>query len=375
MIRPGYILLFCFLLRAIYAAYVQIGGIDYTVEGDALAFYSDIVAANRIGQFYPFEIGRNPYINSAVLFTYFFGTSPFSVSLFSAVCFTFAGYLLLKTCLDLRFDNTRTLWAAALFCFWPTAIVYTSTPLRESMQVLGVMLMIFGFVRALTRHSPSYGLVALVGTLVAGSTHGSLAMSGAVSVGLFLLVYSLYGRQQLSFAMVIGSAGIAATLLVAFLGAFSVIAYDLSGGLLESITRYQEGGLAQISRADYRSQALGTSLSAALTGLPLGLLQYLFEPLPGRSFASIDLVLLAENGLRLLLIGLGIRGLLLERGVHARIMIFLLLSIYFVMEMVWSVGTINWGTAARHHVPSMGALVLAALYYRGGTAVSTVARG
>jgi hypothetical protein len=35
--------------------------------------------------------------------------------------------------------------------------------------------------------------------------------------------------------------------------------------------------------------------------------------------------------------------------------------LYLVVEGVWSIGTANWGTAARHHVPSIGLLVVAAL--------------
>lgn len=30
------------------------------------------------------------------------------------------------------------------------------------------------------------------------------------------------------------------------------------------------------------------------------------------------------------------------------------------LEMIWSIGTINWGTAIRHHLPVWGLLLLAA---------------
>jgi hypothetical protein len=37
-----------------------------------------------------------------------------------------------------------------------------------------------------------------------------------------------------------------------------------------------------------------------------------------------------------------------------------LLLMFFTAEFVWSTGTINWGTAARHHVPSLSLLLVAA---------------
>jgi hypothetical protein len=36
---------------------------------------------------------------------------------------------------------------------------------------------------------------------------------------------------------------------------------------------------------------------------------------------------------------------------------------YFILELIWSMGTVNWGTALRHHIPSFGLLVIAAFAY------------
>ena len=34
----------------------------------------------------------------------------------------------------------------------------------------------------------------------------------------------------------------------------------------------------------------------------------------------------------------------------------------FFIETMWSVGTVNWGTASRHHVVSYGLLAIVAFY-------------
>jgi hypothetical protein len=51
--------------------------------------------------------------------------------------------------------------------------------------------------------------------------------------------------------------------------------------------------------------------------------------------------------------------------------LFVFLS-YLVIETIWSLGTVNWGTAIRHHLPSIGLLVVVAFAYSANKAVSQV---
>jgi len=43
-------------------------------------------------------------------------------------------------------------------------------------------------------------------------------------------------------------------------------------------------------------------------------------------------------------------------------MFFIFIS-YFAIEVIFAQGTINWGTAVRHHIPGLGLLVLSAFAY------------
>ena len=36
--------------------------------------------------------------------------------------------------------------------------------------------------------------------------------------------------------------------------------------------------------------------------------------------------------------------------------------VYLLLEFLWALGTVNWGTASRHHLPSLGLLVIASAY-------------
>ena len=40
---------------------------------------------------------------------------------------------------------------------------------------------------------------------------------------------------------------------------------------------------------------------------------------------------------------------------------------YLLLEMVWSLGTVNWGNAVRHHIPSVGLLLIVGFAYAGAS--------
>ena len=75
--------------------------------------------------------------------------------------------------------------------------------------------------------------------------------------------------------------------------------------------------------------------------------------------ASNQLIPIFENILRLILF-----ILFFVRGNYKNYIIRNLFIIYIVIEIIWSSGTANWGTAIRHHVPSWGLLIVCCLYNR-----------
>ncbi|MCR4291270.1 MAG: hypothetical protein NUV76_00170, partial [Candidatus Kuenenia sp.] len=75
-----------------------------------------------------------------------------------------------------------------------------------------------------------------------------------------------------------------------------------------------------------------------------------------------DIFSLFDNTLRAWLIFKACVGLRRASTQRRRIIMFVFGS-YLMIETIWSVGTINWGTAARHHIPSIGLLLIAAFSY------------
>jgi hypothetical protein len=363
MIKPIFIILFGFLLRVINSAYIHMIGVDTGLEPDAFKFYTEIVANNRIGQYLDFTLGTDIYINVMLFYAEFFGTSPFALCLSSALFWVIGGVYFLKICEDVDLSRGATLLAATLYALWPSAVIYTAEPLRESMQLLFTTLLIFACIRALKRRSMGYALLSIIFAMGAGSTHGALAMGSAGIIALFLVLYSVYGRNRISFAIVGVNLAIAAGFLGLFISIFSFISYDVSGGVLEALTRYQEGSLAAVNRADYRNDISGDTLIEAILGIPIVLFQYLFEPFPGRGLSIVDFALMMENALRFLLLILAIRNLFGTQEIHRRLLLLFIFLSYFGIELIWALGTINWGTASRHHVPAMSMLILAAFMF------------
>jgi glucose dehydrogenase len=96
--------------------------------------------------------------------------------------------------------------------------------------------------------------------------------------------------------------------------------------------------------------------------------------MPWKISSIIDVVALLENMLRFWLIWNTLKylvGTYLNKPMfvahnafgNRRFYLFIFLS-YLLIESLWSLGTSNWGTASRHHVPSLGLLLVVGFVYR-----------
>jgi len=132
--------------------------------------------------------------------------------------------------------------------------------------------------------------------------------------------------------------------------------------------------MALEQRASYSTDIEINGLGGLILSLPSFLFQYLFEPMPWRISSIVDIVALLENMLRFWLIWNASKylvGSYLNKPMfvahnyfgYARCILLISLS-YLVMETLWSLGTSNWGTASRHHVPSLGLLLVMGFAYR-----------
>jgi hypothetical protein len=91
--------------------------------------------------------------------------------------------------------------------------------------------------------------------------------------------------------------------------------------------------------------------------IPLIFVYYMFAPFPWQVGSVRDIYALIESMLRFVLLFSAVSSWRRSSG-EARSYYGFLLIVVLGMELVWALGTINWGTATRHHILGYSVIVL-----------------
>lgn len=255
----------------------------------------------------------------------------------------------------------REKWVLAVILFLPAGIINTSGTLREGAQQL-FFLLTTEFALKTIDH-PRVRNLAVMGAavLLGGSLHGAVAVGGAaVAVGALIIAgctrVPLRARQSSALRRVLP----VAVVLVAF-GAVSapavIFPYKIGGGgALGAATQFRNG--TPPARADYLRFPPGTSIGVGDVPEIIGL--YELAPLPWQVRTVPDGVAAVEALVRVILVlSAGFALVHVARSGTTRLLKALLLfGGWLTIELVWSLGTTNWGTASRHHIVGFPLLVL-----------------
>ena len=76
-----------------------------------------------------------------------------------------------------------------------------------------------------------------------------------------------------------------------------------------------------------------------------------------KMFILKDLILVFENVIRFLFYTIVICGFYFYKLFRNKEFI-IIFSVFIINELIWSLGTNNWGTASRHHIPSIGLMLI-----------------
>jgi hypothetical protein len=357
--RPYTLITIGLIIRLMIAAYNGYLGADVGLEADARAFYDEMSFIAATGQFLPLSVGPSTLINAVGMLMGIMGSSVFVASLPGCLAWWLSGHLFIASARLIKADARQLSWFAFLFAFWPTAIPYSSGPLRESFQLCFVALATWGALQIVLNQRHTGWIWVISGIMMAGSQHGSLLAFGILFIGVLFIISAMIGGHQFPWAKFL--IGLIPTTMLVYFGfsLFSSISYDLSGGAFEAIENYNRGG--EISRSTYKQFASSDGVVSRVLFLTMGFFQYLFEPLPQRISTIGDIILTFENIIR----GVVIMACFFRyRRLDVRddkLVLLLLGLLYIIQEGIWSVGTANWGTASRHHVPAMGLMLLTAI--------------
>ena len=370
-----------FFLRLVNAFVNGFVGPTFGSSDDAVGFH---VMAAEVSQNLVFDVFIIGHIYWYILGVFYFITtdSLFLGSALSALGWLASAFILLRIMRILSFKMSNQWRVMLIYALIPTSLMYTSVTLREPFQLLFINLALYAALKIYFHRSNAHWLVLFLAVVGMGAMHGALLVSSTfVIVGTLFLLTSR-NRKGVSFTKVVLVTPI--VILCLFYGFELLTIFTPYGGRLDdgldvAVRVYQEGTLSdgEYARANYRTDIEIDGLGGLILSLPSFLFQYLFEPMPWKIGSMVDVVALLENMLRFWLIWNALKylvGSYLNKPMfvahnyfgYERCILFIFLS-YLIMETLWSLGTSNWGTASRHHLPSLGLLLVASFAYRNVT--------
>ena len=370
-----------FFLRLVNAFVNGFVGPTYGSSDDALGFHVIAVGYSQNLVFDGFVIGHIYYFILGIF--YFITTdSLFLGSALSALGWLASAFILLRIMRILSFKMSIQWRVMLIYALMPTSLMYTGITLREPFQLLFINLALYAALKIYFHRSNAHWPVLFLAAVGMGALHGALLASGIFIIVGTLFLLTSRNRKGVSFTKVVLVTPIVILcLFYGFLLFTSLTSYGdrLDDGLSVAVQVYQEGTLSDgyESRANYRTDIEINGLGGLILSLPSFLFQYLFEPMPWKISSIVDVVALLENMLRFWLIWNALKylvGSYLNKPMfvahnyfgYERCILFIFLS-YLIMETLWSLGTSNWGTASRHHLPSFGLLLVASFAYRNVT--------
>ena len=351
-----------FIIRLIIAVWNGFFGPSFGAEGDALNFHNvalDILKYNKdfifsFGWIYSFFLS---YIYNITVESLFIG------SFISCITWLISAFYLSKIINTLEIAEGNKIKIFLFYSLMPSSIFYTSVTLREVYQLLFVNMSIY-YIIFNTIKFKFVNLIKLLLTLVLLITlHSALIAVALFFILALIWLQSSKTKSYLSLNFLIG----ALILIISsqyLLDIISSLSYKLDDGLSLAIQIYQEGSLATEARAHYKDNVVISGIFGLIFFIPINFFQYLFEPMPWRITAPIDIISLIENLIRFYLITYSFINIikLNNKSYKNKMILFILLS-YLAIELIWSLGTTNWGTAMRHHIPSLGLLLIAAFSF------------
>jgi hypothetical protein len=353
------------ILRLIIAVWNSYFGPSFGAELDALtyhraaALYSVDLDLNK----FEFAIGGiYPHILS--VFYYLITDSLFLGSLLSCIAWLLSALLLVKIMHLLSFNKTACIKAMLIYALLPSSVLMTAVTLREPYQLLFVNLAVYSILKIYLHRSNFYWLVLFFALIGMGIFHGALLMFGIFILMLVMVLLIYRNRKRLSLRKFVFFTPLIVLTLVYGLSLFTSFSYGFGDGLDKVLSSYNAAILSTSARANYISSVVITGMGDVLLFIPIAFFQYLLEPLPWHVSSSSDVVAFLENILRVWLIWKAFFRLRIVPVLERR-PVLLIFILYLILEGIWSLGTGNWGTAMRHHLPSTGLLLVAAFAYSG----------
>jgi hypothetical protein len=344
-------------IHHIIAFYNGFIGPTYGATADASRFFKNATFIYQYSNDYDFSIGSNFYESILAIFLKFFGDSKFVASELSVLFFVFSLIILGKILLLL--DKEKYLYPIVLlFSLLPSNFLFTSVTLREPFEMFFFMLSCYLSVFYIKTKKISALPILVISLLLLGVWHNGLIIF-LPNFALFFIIFSMDGKRKryslgLKFILF---------LLYSILIFFTFILITKLGLSSQASTSLINGDIMDYSQ-DYRDVEYsgGSSYSAdfsSVFSIPILFLNYMFAPFPWQIRNILDIYAAFESILRLVLIFYAFTEIKnRKKGKRETKTLLFLFLVSLVLEFIWSMGTLNWGTAMRHHIMAYGIFLI-----------------
>lgn len=352
------IILIGFLLRVIVAFWNGFFGPSPGADLDAMGMHGFASDVARTGDFDDFHIGFTPYTNILGLIYRYTFDHVFVGSLLSCFIWLISAHVLYKSFVLLSSEKKKIATALWIYALIPSSIFMTSVTIREPYQILFVNLSIYFCLKIFLKKGLLNWPFLILSILAAGFLHGALLAFGIILVAGTLLLIVFRKVRHIPWLKLLPLFIIAIVFVYFGFSAYVNFSYDLSIGLANSIENYQISLSAEEARTHYKTDISISSMGGLFIFIPLGFIQYLFEPFPWHISAISDVVVFFENIVRAWLIWTAWKRVHRSADQFRRFLYFVFIF-YLIIELIWSVGTINWGTSVRHHLLAWSLILIA----------------
>lgn len=253
----------------------------------------------------------------------------------------------------------RTHYWAAAFMLWPSLLTRGTTTMREPILVCLTVLIVYNLLRYQQDKDGARPLYAILACVAAALFHKAYAV---VTVGLIPFVLFFVLKQEGKFyrsGVFLARAGVGVAFLAALFfvyNGFTIVrGMEPVLAMVSGDTEYMESVVeSKTEKAERTTYAVGidfSSVGGIFASYPLVFIYYLFAPFPWMITSALDAYAALEGLFRL--IGFGCFVSAYRNKAIDRTQMRMLFGVLMAILMVWAAGTVNYGTASRHHTTTM----------------------
>tara|TARA_B100000315_G_C14594879_1_gene598292 strand:+ start:3663 stop:4940 length:1278 start_codon:yes stop_codon:yes gene_type:complete len=329
--------------------------------GDAERFHGRALQIARGLRELEFVTGSEGYDNFLGLIYTTFGSSRFLGSEVSIFAFMLSCILFIKLMDTLGIEyRLGTFLVSGLL---PTLLIHTSNTMREAWEILFFMAVIYFGLRYHIHRQWRYIFYSVFAGMLLGMLHAGLAVVVLFSLPIILFwpighrswARAFMTRPKAIFAccmlVMAVSVGLAEKANLGYVGSL------LQGEILHEATGNRDNRMNTGARTNVEADLETDTVHGFSGSIGIIFIHYMLEPFPWRVQNALDVYAACEGYWRVLLLLCSVLAIRRAQGPMRQIMELLLL-LYITMSVMWAVGTVNYGSALRHHVVGYWIIVL-----------------